>query len=192
MTPPNIDQHGSQAAEVAKLLATVEQLKKQLTNAEVRLREMGIADPMTGLFSYRYFLGRITEEVSRADRFNLEVSCLVLTLDQPGFEGLLEVAKFLKEQCRTYDIPARWGQNDLVMLLPATDLDGAQTFAERFRLNVAETFADHATLKGLTVSAGVATYPQAGVEDAEQLLEAADAAAHKAHGEGGNRTAVRK
>ncbi len=89
-----------------------------------------------GDFSYRYFLGRITEEVSRADRFNLEVSCLMISLDQAGFEGLLEMARLLKEQCRQYDIPARWGQNELVMLLPATDLDGAQTFAERFRIKV--------------------------------------------------------
>ena len=187
---PNIDQPGTQAAELAKLLATVEQLKKQLGNAEVRLREMGIADPMTGLFSYRYFLGRITEEVSRADRFNLEVSCLMLSLDQPGFEGLLELSRMLKEQCRMYDVPARWGQNELVMLLPATDLDGAQTFAERFRIKIADTFAEHPSLKGLTISQGVATYPLAGVEDAEGLLEAADAAAHKAQTEGGNRTIV--
>lgn len=192
MTPPNIDQPGTQAAEVAKLLATVEQLKKQLTNAEVRLREMGIADPMTGLFSYRYFLGRITEEVARADRFNLEVSCLMISVDQPHFEGLLEIAKFLKDQCRMYDIPARWGQNELVMLLPATDMDGALTFGERFRLNVEKTFKEHETLAGLTVSCGIATYPLAGVEDAEQLLEAADAAAHKAHTEGGNRTIQRR
>lgn len=192
MTPPNIDQPGTQAAEVAKLLATVEQLKKQLTNAEVRLREMGIADPMTGLFSYRYLVGRITEEVARADRFNLEVSCLMISVDQTDFEGLLEVATFLKEQCRMYDIPARWGQHELVMLLPATDMDGALTFGERFRLNVAENFKDHATLAGLTVSCGIATYPVAGVEDAEQLLEAADAAAHKAQTEGGNRTVQRR
>lgn len=192
MTPPNIDQPGTQAAEVAKLLATVEQLKKQLGNAETRLREMGIADPVTGLFSYRYLLGRITEEVARADRFSLEVSCLMISLDQPGFEGLLEIAKFLKDQCRMYDIPARWGQNELVMLLPATDLDGALTFAERFRLNVEATFKAHPTLEGLTVSCGIATYPIAGVEDAEQLLEAADAAAHKGQTEGGNRTVQRR
>ncbi len=192
MTPPNIDQPGTQAAEVAKLYATVEQLKKQLTNAEVRLREMGIADPMTGLFSYRYLIGRITEEVARADRFNLEVSCLMISVDQPDFEGLLEVARFLKDQCRMYDIPARWGQHELVMLLPATDMDGALTFGERFRMNVAKNFETHATLAGLTVSCGIATYPIAGVEDAEQLLEAADAAAHKAHTDGGNRTIQRR
>ncbi len=192
MMAPNIDQHGSQAAEVAKLLATVEQLKKQLANAEVRLREMGIADPLTGLFSYRYFLGRMTEEVSRADRFNLEVSCLMISIDQSGFEAMLELATKLKEQCRQYDIPARWGQHELVMLLPATDLDGAQTFAERFRIKIQELYAEHETLSGLTISCGISTYPHAGVEDAEQLLEAADAAAHKAHTDGGNRTIARR
>jgi len=189
---PNLDQHGAQAAEVAQLIAQVEALKKQLTNAEVRLREMGIADPMTGLYGYRYFLGRITEEVNRADRFNLEVSCLMVKIDQESFEGLLEIARIAKEECRMYDIPARWGQNELVILLPATDLDGGLVFAERMRLHVETDFAHHETLAGLTVSVGVATYPVAGVEDAEQLVEAVDTAAHKAQADGGNRTMLRQ
>lgn len=178
-------------AEVAKLREQVEQLSLQLANAESRLKEMGIADPITGLYSYRYFLGRVTEEVARADRFNLDVSCLMLRLDQPGFEGLLEIARRLKEKCRQYDIPARWGQNELVMLLPATDLDGALTFAERFRLDVQAVYAQHESLAGLTLSLGLATYPLPGLEDAQQLIEAADTALHRAVREGGNRTIVR-
>ena len=176
---------------VGQLIAQVEALAAALDAAELRLKEMGIADPMTGLYSYRYFLGRTGEEVARADRFNLEISCMMVAMDRPGFEGLLEVAKLLKEQCRVYDIPARWGQNELVMLLPATDLDGAQTFAERFRLAIEGTFADHAALKGLTASVGVATYPSQGIEDAQALIEAADAACYRASQQGGNRTILR-
>jgi diguanylate cyclase (GGDEF)-like protein len=97
----------------------------------------------------------------------------------------------LKESCRMYDIPARWGQNELVMLMPATDLDGAQTFAERFRMTVESAFTQHAGAPGLTISVGVATYPLPGLEDAQQLLEAADSALHKAVAEGGNRTVLR-
>ncbi|HEY9723762.1 MAG TPA: GGDEF domain-containing protein [Oscillatoriaceae cyanobacterium] len=179
-------------SEITRLKSHVEQLSAQLAEAELRLREMGIADPITGLYSYRYFLGRITEEVSRADRFNLDVSCLLLSLDKPGFEALLEIAKLLKDCCRQYDIPARWGQNELVMLLPATDLDGAQTFAERFRLNIEETYRRHPGLEGLTVSIGLATYPRPGIEDAQQLLECADGALHFAMQSGGNRTIVRE
>jgi diguanylate cyclase (GGDEF)-like protein len=189
MAPKNVEKQAED--ELTRLRARVEQLENQLQDAEVRLKEMGIADPITGLYSYRYFLGRITEEVARADRFNLEVSCLLLTLDKPGFEGLLEVAKMMKDSCRMYDIPARWGQNELVMLMPATDLDGAQTFAERFRLAVESAFSQHAGVPGLTVSIGLATYPLPGLEDAQQLLEAADSALHKAVSEGGNRTMLR-
>jgi diguanylate cyclase (GGDEF)-like protein len=178
-------------ARVAQLAQQVQHLAAALENAETRLKEMGIADSMTGLYSYRYFLGRVAEEVARADRFNLEVSCLMVGLDRASFEGLLELAKMLKEQCRVYDIPARWGQNELVMLLPATDLDGALTFAERLRLNVEQTFAEHPALGGLTVSVGVAAYPTAGVEDSQSLVEAADTACYKATQQGGNRTVVR-
>lgn len=180
-----------QEARIAQLAQQVEHLAAALVNAETRLKEMGIADPTTGLYSYRYFLGRAAEEVARADRFNLDVSCLMIGLDRAGLEGMLEVAKMLKDQCRVYDIPARWGQNELVMLLPATDLDGAQVFAERLRLSVQEAFASHAELGGLTVSLGVASYPQEGVEDAQALVEAVDTACYKATQDGGNRTVVR-
>jgi diguanylate cyclase (GGDEF)-like protein len=169
----------------------VEHLAAALVNAETRLKEMGIADPTTGLYSYRYFLGRAAEEVARADRFNLEVSCLMIGLDRAGLEGMLEVARMIKDQCRVYDIPARWGQNELVMLLPATDLEGAQVFAERLRLNVQEAFSNHAELGGLTVSLGVASYPSIGVEDAQALVEAVDTACYKATQAGGNRTVLR-
>lgn len=177
--------------ENAALREQVATLTAQLANAELRLQEMGIADAITGLFSYRYFLGRIAEEVVRADRFSLDVSCLLIGVDNPSFEGLLEVSRMLKESSRQYDITARWSQNELAMLLPATDLDGAQTVAERFRLAVEEAFREHATLKGLTVSIGIASYPSEAVQDSQQLLEAADGALHAATTQGGNRTMVR-
>jgi diguanylate cyclase (GGDEF)-like protein len=192
MSPRKPEPAPADAPDLDALVATVAQLSEQLAHAEARLREMGIADATTGLFSYRYFLGRMAEEVARADRFNLEVSCLMLGLDQPSFEGLLEVAGRLKDACRQYDIPARWGKHELVMLLPATDLDGAQTFAERFRLQIEEAHRGHESLAGLTISIGVATYPRTGVEDAEQLLAACDEAAFRARNEGGNRTIVRR
>ena len=178
-------------AEIQKLRGQMETLAGQLAAAEARLREMGIADPITGLFSYRYFLGRITEEVARADRFGLEISCLFVALDTPSFEGLLEVARSMRDACRQYDIPARWGQHELAMLLPATDVDGAMTFAERLRIGVANAFSSHPALPKLTISAGIATYPRDGVEDAQQLLEAASVALNHAREAGGNRTVLR-
>lgn len=188
----NLESQETPTGELAQLQAQVEQLKSQLENAEIRLREMGIADPITGLFSYRYFLGRIIEEVARADRFQLEVGCVMIGLDTPSFEGILEVSKMLKDTCRTYDIPARWGQNELAILMPATDNEGAQTFAERFRLTVEETFKSHPTLAGLTVSIGYATYPRAGIEEARQVLEAVNQALDLAQQHGGNRTVTRE
>ncbi len=187
---PNIDQQDDQAAEMAQLVATVEQLKTQVANAEMRLQEMGIADSVTGLFSQQYFWGRASEEIVRADRFQSELSCLVVGLDQPSFEALIELAHLFKDSSRQYDIPARWGKNDLVMLLPATDSDGVQTFAERFRLKVQDNFLEHPTLKGLTVSIGIATYPRSGIDDARRLVDSAAAAYELALRGGGNQTVM--
>jgi diguanylate cyclase (GGDEF)-like protein len=181
----------TQKTEINRLRSQVEQLASDLKSAELRLKETGIGDPITGLFSYRYLQGRVTEEVSRADRFNLEISCLMLAPDQASLEGLLEVARMLKESCRTYDIPARWGQNELVAILPATDIDGSQTFAERFRLKVESAFKNHPTIPGLTVSIGVATYPRPELEEAHQLVESANDALFRARQEGGNRTVLK-
>ena len=180
----------AQAQQIATLVEQVANLAAALDNAESRLKEMGIADPTTGLYSYRYFLGRITEEVARADRFNLEIACIMVGLDRPDFEGLLEVARLLKEHSRVYDIPARWGQHELIALLPATDLDGAQIFAERLRLAVEAACVDHPTVPGLTVSVGITTYPVAGVEDAEGIIQSADHACRAATKAGGNRTVL--
>lgn len=179
-----------QAAQLARLAEQVERLSAQLTQAEARLKDMGIHDLRTGLYSYRYLLGRAGEESARADRFGLEVSCLMIALDKPGFEGLLELARIIKEECRLYDVPARWGRHQLVMLLPSTDLDGALTFAERLRLKIEADFVNHPGVPGLTLSLGLATYPRGGVEDANSLVEAADAACHQASRMGGNRTIV--
>lgn len=179
-------------AENAQLRAQVATLTAHLREAEARLQEMSINDPVTGLFSYRYFLGRIAEEVIRADRFNLNLSLLMMSLDQESFEGLLDFAQLLRENSRQYDIIARWGQNELAMLLPAADLDGAKITAERIRLAAASQFESHPAAPGLSVSIGVASYPAEGIESAEELLHAAFQALRLAVDEGGNKTAIRR
>jgi diguanylate cyclase (GGDEF)-like protein len=175
-------------SELEALKAENAELKSQLQNAEVRLREMGISDPITGLYSYRYLLGRLTEEVSRADRFKEKVSCIMIGLDKNSFEGLLQVSKLLKDSSRQYDIPARWSQNELVMLLPCTPMEGAKIVAERFCAHVKNTLSEY----DLTVSVGVASYPYGdSIEDARMLVEAADAALHLAMDNGGNCVQIR-
>ncbi len=80
--------------------------------------------------------------------------------------------RVVEEEIRTYDTFARWGGEEFVLLLPETNLGEARAFAERLRRVVAETV-------NITVSVGVAVYPQDG-ETQEDLFERADQAMYKA------------
>jgi diguanylate cyclase (GGDEF)-like protein len=87
------------------------------------------------------------------------------------------------------DEPARYGGEELAVVLPGTDLEGAVNLAERVRRGI-EDLAVHAAANGalrVTASLGVATLPGAGY-DARSLVEAADDALYRAKRLGKNRT----
>jgi diguanylate cyclase (GGDEF)-like protein len=96
----------------------------------------------------------------------------------------------LRETSREIDEPARYGGEELAVVLPGTDLDGAFNFAERVRAGVGALelalLDGQGTLK-LTASFGVATLP-ASAADLPELVAAADEALYRAKRAGKNRT----
>jgi diguanylate cyclase (GGDEF)-like protein len=100
---------------------------------------------------------------------------------------LREVAAVLATSLRDIDLASRWGGDEFVLLLPATDLDGAVALAERIRTELAGHFviAPDGTPIAATASFGVAVYPEAGSE--VELLAAADSALYQAKRGGKNR-----
>jgi diguanylate cyclase (GGDEF)-like protein len=98
---------------------------------------------------------------------------------------LREVSRLLTSLARQGDTVARWGGEEFVVVLPETDLAGAQRFAERLR----RTIEAHAVGEMRTsASCGVATrLPEDTVED---LIGAADQALYQAKSNGRNRTEV--
>lgn len=155
-------------------------------------------DALTGLAN-RYALRLSLErEVARARRYGLECALIVVEVDQfkrfndryghlHGDEVLRRVSATLRGSCRAADLPARFGGDEFVVVLPQSGKTEATRVAERIRGDMEE----FSLLRGfgLTVSVGVAAFPDDGLF-ARDLLEAADIAMYAAKSGGGNAVAV--
>jgi diguanylate cyclase (GGDEF)-like protein len=172
--------------------------RTQLQQVVSELTELSLRDALTGLFNRRALGERLVEELSRARRYGAPLSLMMVDIDDfkrvndthghtIGDVVIGHVARLLTRDRRVSDIVARYGGEELVLLLPHTPLDGALTLADRLRQLVAHT--PYRTLDAhehVTVSVGVAAYQHA-MHEPEQLLEAADRALYRAKRQGKNR-----
>jgi diguanylate cyclase (GGDEF)-like protein len=151
-------------------------------------------DALTGLANRRALEEILAAEISRAQRFKHELAVVLLDLDRfkeindssghaAGDVMLRAVSRLLISLARQGDTVVRWGGEEFVVVLPETDLAGAQRFAERLR----RTIEAHAVGEMKTsASCGVATMlPE---DTVEELLGAADRALYQAKANGRNRT----
>jgi len=159
-------------------------------------QRLSITDGLTGLWNYRYLSMALAREVERATRFARPLAVMMLDLDrfklvndvhghQRGDAVLVEVATRVKAVVREVDVLARYGGEELVVVLPETDLVGAQRLAGR----IVEEMR-HSAFGGpgevpvqVTVSVGVALHPEHGAS-AAALLRAADEALYAAKSDG--------
>lgn len=159
-----------------------------------------VTDPLTRLANRRRFDEALRAEVERAVRLGQPLGLVLLDLDdfklvndeyghQQGDTVLREVAHAVRRACRDIDIPARYGGEELAIILPGADLDGAFELAERVRRGVEALRVprfDGDGVIGVTASLGVAAVPETAADGAS-LLAGADAALYRAKREGKNR-----
>ncbi len=162
------------------------------------LYRSAITDPLTGLFSHRYFQQQANQEIRRARR--IDGSTCVVLLDLDGFKPLNDtcgheagnrylaaLAETLRAVLRESDVIARFGGDEFEVLLPETDLEGGRLAAEKVRIAVeAIKFPEGPKV---TCSLGVAAFPH-NADDAQELFLRADEALYEAKGAGRNRTMV--
>jgi diguanylate cyclase (GGDEF)-like protein len=163
------------------------------------LRRQATEDELTGLANHRRFKEIVADEAVRAGRTGQPLSLLLLDIDdfkavndtfghQQGDAVLREVGRAVRELCRRTDEPARYGGEELAVVLPDTAGEGAYILAEELRSAVArlDVLPDGAG-RPVTVSIGVATLTGTAQTPLE-LIGAADAALYDAKRTGKNRS----
>jgi len=171
-----------------------------LENARLHrlVERQAVTDGLTELANRRQFEQALAGEISRAERFGGMLALILADLDdfkqvndryghQAGDEVLRRFAAVLRETVRDVDLPARYGGEEFAVLLPQTDLAGAERLAERLRQSVAERPMTKrpGALVAVTASFGVAAFPEAPTPAA--LFAAADEALYRAKAAGKNR-----
>jgi len=175
---------------------------------EDKLSAMALTDGLTGISNCRSFDESLEREWKRTLREGSEISLLLLDIDnfkrfndlyghQVGDDCLRAVATAISGAVRATDIAARYGGEEIAIILPSTFTAGAVEVAEKVRSAIAALRLGHEGNPGeggrLTVSIGVATAlaRQGGtIRMPESLLLAADNAMYKAKHEGRNRVAT--
>jgi diguanylate cyclase (GGDEF)-like protein/PAS domain S-box-containing protein len=159
----------------------VEDITRQ-RELEDHLRQQAASDSLTGLANYRHLVDVLDGEIKRSKRTCREFALLFFDMDglkrindryghMIGGQALCRLADVLSSCCRGIDTPARFGGDEFAVILPETNARKAHQVAQR----ICESVANDSNGPKLSVSVGVAVYPQDG-DTIESLLREADSA----------------
>jgi len=166
-----------------------------------RLYREASTDPKTGARSYRYFTDRLDEEVARSRRYERALALVLVDLDgfkevndthghTVGDHVLKDVVHMLRANLRVMDVLARFGGDEFALILPDTDLAGAEILSERLRERVGAHVFEPADPGAITISLGIAAMPPVTADSGEALFRLADDALYEAKHAGRNRFVV--
>jgi len=188
--------------EVSRLIfmLTASALSLALVSRSQKLLQLATRDPLTGLFSRGYVDDRFAVELSRAQRYDKVLTIAVIDADrfkllndtyghQAGDLALRKIGRLLHDTFRQSDTAGRYGGEEFVVILPETDMAAAQQKLESLRDLVASTPITLATSGEnvqVTISAGLASFPQDG-QNAAELFALADDRMFLVKREGRNR-----
>ena len=177
--------------ELAKVNTTLRKRNK-------KLQELSVTDSLTGLHNHKHLMEKLASEVTRSERHEHPFAVLMIDIDyfkkyndtyghQAGDDVLRRMAAIFMESVRSSDYVARYGGEEFMIVLPETGMEKAMNGAKRIRKRLArEKFGNGRNQISITISVGIATYPDHG-EDPETLISKADAALYQAKKTGRNK-----
>jgi len=185
--------------EVLRSFASQATLALENVELHFQVRHQAVTDELTGLANHGRFQELLRAAVEQVRRYHHEVGLVMVDIDdfksindnyghQQGDIVLRDVAQVLRESSRDADAPARYGGEEMALILPHTDLEGSYAIAERVRLALEDLRIRRLDGRGalrITASLGVAASADG---DKDALLARADGALYAAKQQGKNRT----
>jgi len=189
--------------DVTTFATTVsEAMAMALANLKLRetLRNQAIRDGLTGLFNRRYLEETMERELSRGKRQGNPLGVIMMDLDHfkeyndtyghnAGDELLINLGQLIQDQVRREDVACRYGGEEFLLIMPGASLEIAVERANELNLAVKRLHQGSSSLKPITISAGVAVFPEHGA-NGRDVIRAADAALYRAKEEGRDRVVV--
>ncbi|WP_229640368.1 sensor domain-containing diguanylate cyclase [Waterburya agarophytonicola] len=161
-----------------------------------KLRFQSLRDPLTGLYNRRYLQEALRKEIDRAKRKQQFIGVIMLDVDHfkkfndiyghsAGDLVLHKIGEYLLSEVRQYDIPCRYGGEELIIIMPDASIENTVLRAEEIRGGIKKIQLEHEgkTLQSISVSIGVSCFPDDST-DAEKLIQTADKALYQAKEKG--------
>jgi len=187
------------SGEVGYLTRAFNTLVSRLREKESQgeLEKLSLTDSLTGLYNRRHLMGTLASEVQRSRRLRRSFTVLLADVDRfkqyndthghlAGDGALVKIAEVFRKTTRQVDCVARYGGEEFVVMLLECTMATAAIVGERIRSRVAEQDLGPGSL---TVSIGLAEYPEGG-ETPEELIASADAAMYQAKSAGRNQVVI--
>lgn len=198
------EQYRKQLKRLQKIARISDLYQRTMVELNESLKQAALHDPLTGLPNRRYMIERLREQSALEQRKNSGFALLMLDVDHfkgindrfghdAGDRVLTSVAHTIQQCLREYDVCARWGGEEFLVLLPNMGLTEAQLVAQRVldsvrNINMANVMGSSAfRIKALTLSAGVAEH--SAKEHYEETIKRADQALYEAKEQGRDRSA---
>lgn len=155
-------------------------------------KQLSTRDDLTGLYTHSYLHDRVVRDFSAATRYGYPLSCLMVDIDhfrlinekfgyRTGEQILKQCGQLLFDNCRLSDCIARYGGEEFAIVLPHVNYEGASELAHRLRLLFAQhKFVVNSQEVQLTLSIGVASFPEDPIKNRADLLVFADQALSRA------------